>query len=455
MNTDDSRTRFLDISPYVSVPGDLQPELQGDILADVVIVGGGFTGLSTALALHKAGVSAVILERHFCGYGASGRNAGHLTPTICKDLPTAVMLFGNETAGKLASFADHCVESAEQLMLEYGIDCDYQQSGNIMAVVHPSQEARLRKAAAAAMAVGARMHFVEPGEMRERGLPRAFLCGAMEEAGGTLHPGKFILGLRQAALARGIRIYEQTCVTSVSQDKPLRVLTSNGSVSADKLLMASNAYTPEIGRPGERIVPLYVTLFETEPLSDEQLAAIGGWNGREGIYTAHESMESYRLTAQRTIIGGSKNVQYFYDCQPHHHGGEADASKMSVINAFRQCFPALSQLRIAHSWAGWIGMTLNFLPIVGNAGHSDSYFYGVGYNGHGVAQASSMGSLLADKILGKANPWHEIICRKPAYLPPNPWRWAAVRGLLGVVNGIDRRIDRQIVQQAIGRQDCD
>ena len=451
MHTHDSATTFLDISPYVSLPADLQPALTQDIQADVVIVGGGFTGLSTALALHEAGVCAVVLERHFCGYGASGRNAGHLTPTICKDLPTAVMLFGKDTAGKLASFADQCVESAEQLIAGYGIDCDYQQSGNIMTVVHPSQEARLRKAAAAAMAVGARMHFVEPGEMRERGLPKAFLCGAMEEAGGTLHPGKFIMGLRHAALARGIRIYEQTRVDSVSQGNPVRVMTASGSVSADKLLMASNAYTPEIGTPGERIVPLYVTLFETEPLSDEQLAAIGGWQGREGIYTAHESMESYRLTAQRTIIGGSKNVQYFYDCQPSKHGGESDASKMSVINSFRERFPALGQVRIAHAWAGWIGMTLNFLPVVGNAPGSNSYFYGVGYNGHGVAQASSMGSLLADRILGKANPWHEIICRKPLYMPPNPWRWAAVRGMLGVVNGIDRRIDRKILQQGIGR----
>ena len=126
MSLDDRSTRFLDISPYVSLPTDLQAPLQGDIRADVVIVGGGFTGLSTALALHKAGVSAVVLERSFCGYGASGRNAGHLTPTICKDLPTANLLFGAETAAKLVRFADYCVESAEHLFAEYGIDCDYQ-----------------------------------------------------------------------------------------------------------------------------------------------------------------------------------------------------------------------------------------------------------------------------------------------------------------------------------------
>lgn len=444
MKPDDQATRFLDISPYVTRPTDLRPALDRDIRADAAIVGGGFTGLSTALALNKAGVEAVVLERDFCGYGASGRNAGHLTPTICKDLPTARMLFGAETAGKLARFADHCVESAEAMIADYAIDCDYTPSGNIMGVVHPSQEKRLRAATEAARSIGAKVRFVEPGEMRERGVPAAFLSGAMEEAGGTLHPGKFVTGLRRAALERGIRIYEQTKVERVEEGKPARIITSGGVVSAGKVMMAANAYTPEIGRPGDKICPLLISLFETAPMSDDQLKAIGGWAGCEGVYTAHESMETYRLTAQRTIIGGSKDVQYFYDCAPHNHGGDADARKMSVINAFRDRFPALKDLPIAHAWAGWCGFTLNFLPVVGRAPNSDIYFHSIGYNGHGIAQSSSMGALFADLMLGRDNPWAEIICRKPAYMPPKPIRYATVKTLLAFFNGVDRRIDREL-----------
>ncbi|MGO9931601.1 MAG: NAD(P)/FAD-dependent oxidoreductase [Steroidobacteraceae bacterium] len=447
MPGDDRATRFLDISPYVSLPADLQPPLSSSIHADVAIVGGGYTGLSTALALHERGVCAVVLERDFCGYGASGRNAGHLTPTICKDLPTAVMLFGRQTAGKLSRYADFCVESAEQMMKAYGIDCDYNRSGNIMAVVHRAQEKRLRTATEAAVALGAKMHFVEPGEMRERGMPRAFPCGAMEELGGTLHTGKFVLGLRKAALARGIRIYEQTAVERIDESKPIRVATAGGTLSADKLVMAANAYAAEIGRPGDRVSPLYITLFETAALSEAQLEAIGGWKGREGIYTAHESMESYRLTAQRTIIGGSKDVQYFYDCAPHNHGGDADGRKMSVIRAFRERFPALADLPIAHAWAGWCGFTLNFMPVVGRMVDNPAYHYAIGYNGHGVAQATSMGALLADQLQGRSNPWHELICRKPAYMPPKPLRYLGVKALLAVVNGIDRRVDGKARRQ--------
>ncbi|MFZ4607230.1 MAG: NAD(P)/FAD-dependent oxidoreductase [Caulobacter sp.] len=451
MPIDDTTTRFLDISPYVSPPPDLQPPLASNIHADVAIVGGGYTGLSTALALHERGISAVVLERDFCGYGASGRNAGHLTPTICKDLPTAVMLFGQEQAAKLARYADFCVESAEEMMTAYEIDCDYNRSGNIMAVVHRGQEKRLREATEAAVSLGAKMHFVEPGEMRERGISRAFPCGAMEELGGTFHPGKFVLGLRAAALARGVRIYEQTAVEHIDETRPIRLVTAGGTVSADKLVMAANAYTTEIGRPGDRMAPLYITLFETAPLSDAQLEAIGGWTGREGIYTAHESMESYRLTAQRTIIGGSKDVQYFQDCAPSNHGGEDDARKMSVIRAFRERFPALGDLPIAHAWAGWCGFTLNFMPVVGRAPDNPAYHFAIGYNGHGVAQAATMGALLADLVQGVSNPWQDLICRRPAYMPPKPLRYLGIKALLGVLNGIDGYVDGKVRREKSGR----
>lgn len=167
---------FLPISPYLDRPADLRPPLEGEMRTDVAIVGGGLTGLSTALALRRAGVRVAVLEREFCGFGASGRNAGHLTPTIGKDLPTLLMMYGKERACRIVRFADHCVHRTEQLLHELGVGCDYTPSGNIMAVVHPKQEKRLRRAATVAEQVGARVRFVESGEMRARGIPPAFLC---------------------------------------------------------------------------------------------------------------------------------------------------------------------------------------------------------------------------------------------------------------------------------------
>ena len=442
--TPDLAAPFLPISGYLDAPPDREPPLSGDVRADVAIVGGGFTGLSTALALKRAGVDAIVLEREFCGFGASGRNAGHLTPTIGKDLPTLLMLYGKERTAAIVRFADHCVRRTEAILAEHRIDCDYAPSGNVMAVVHPKQEKRLRRAAEVALTVGAPVHFREQAEMRARGLPPAFLCGALEGAGGTLDPGKMVLGLRRAALAAGVRIHEDTPVTGVTAGTSPAVRTTRGTVRAERVVMASNAWTREIGPPGGRIVPLYVTLFETAPLDDAQLAALGGWPNREGVYTAHEILESYRLTARRTIVGGSKAPRYHWGARPGDHGGPDAHLQSVVVRGFRDRFPELADAPIARFWGGWIAMTLNFLPSIGALGHDGRLWHALGYNGHGVAQATAAGDILADGITGKDNEWARVF-RKPApTLPPEPFLWLTVRGLLALFGAIDRVTDGQL-----------
>jgi glycine/D-amino acid oxidase-like deaminating enzyme len=441
---DDLAAPFLPISGYLESLPEREPPLAGDARADVAIVGGGLTGLSTALALRRRGVDAVVLEREFCGFGASGRNAGHLTPTIGKDLPTLLMLYGRERTAAIVRFADHCVHRTEALIGELGIDCDYAPTGNVMAVVHPKQEKRLRRAADVAGDVGANVRFLEPADMRARGLPPAFLCGALEGAGGTLDPGKLVLGLRRAALAAGVRIHESTRVMRVTEDGRPAVQTDQGVLHADRVVMASNAWTREIDGLGRKIVPLYVTLFETAPLGDAQLAAIGGWPRREGVYTAHEVLESYRLTARRTIIGGSKAPRYMWGARPAGRGGPDARSQSIVVGAFRDRFPALAELPIARFWGGWIAMTLNFLPSIGAVGTTGRLWHALGYNGHGVAQATAVGEILADGIAGGDNEWARVF-RKPApTLPPEPFLWLVARGLLAVFGSMDRVTDAQL-----------
>lgn len=441
---DDLAAPFLPISTYFEAPPERRPPLVGDARADVAIVGGGLTGLSTALALKRAGVDAVVLEREFCGYGASGRNAGHLTPTIGKDLPTLLMMYGEERTSAIVRFADHCVHRTEALIAELGIDCDYLPNGNVMAVVHPKQEKRLRRAAAVAGRVGADVRFLDGREMRDRGLPPSFLSGALEGAGGTLHPGKLVLGLRRAAIDAGVVVHEGTRVTDVVTTPTPLVRTERGTLRADRVVMASNAWTREIGAPGSKIVPLYVTLFESAPLDDAQLAAIGGWPNREGIYTAHEVLESYRLTARRTIIGGSKGPRYVWGGKPGAHGGPNVDTQTAVARAFRDRFPPLATLPIARFWGGWIAMTLNFLPSLGALGDGGRLWHALGYNGHGVAQATAAGDILADGITGRDNEWARVFRRPAPTLPPEPFLWLTARGLLVFFGGLDRITDRQI-----------
>jgi glycine/D-amino acid oxidase-like deaminating enzyme len=354
------------------------------------------------------------------------------------------MLYGEERTAAIVRFADHCVHRTEEIVAEHGIDCDYAPSGNVMAVVHPKQEKRLRRAAEVATRVGANVQFLESQEMRARGLPPAFLCGALEGAGGTLDPGKLVLGLRRAALAAGVRIHEGTPVERVERGAKPVVHTAQGALRAERVVMASNAWTREIGTPGEKIVPLYVTLFETAPLDDSQLAALGGWPRREGVYTAHEVLESYRLTARRTIVGGSKAPRYSWGAKPADHGGPDAHSQSVVARAFRERFPELATLPIAHFWGGWIAMTLNFLPSIGRLGSDGRLWHALGYNGHGVAQATAVGDILADGIAGRDNEWARVFPKPAPPLPPEPFLWITTRGLLALFGAIDRVTDGQI-----------
>lgn len=435
----------LQLSPWVETPEPLAPPCSGELTADVVIVGGGYTGLSTALALRERGADVVLLEQEFCGFGASGRNAGHLTPTIGKDAPTLALMFGKEKAGALMRFADRAVRFAEDTIAKRGIDCEYIPSANIIAGVHPKQEAALRKAVEAGAALGAQLTWLDGAEMRRRQLPPAFTFGVLEGCGGHLHPGKYVLGLRAAALKAGVRVHERSPVSAIEEGPQVRVRTAQGAVTARQMVIATNAFTPvTLKRFGSRVCPVRVSLFRTPPLTPEQRARLG-WPGREGVYTAHEILESYRVSADGRIIGGSKVVNYAY-------GGalppaEQPAAFATLERAFRDRFPMLDDVPIENFWGGWIGMTLDFLPLCGVTGRHANVHYGLAFNGHGIAQASYMGRLLADRVSGVENEDAALLRRRGIPIPPEPLRWLLVRGLIGLFAGMDRRIDRALTRR--------
>jgi glycine/D-amino acid oxidase-like deaminating enzyme len=432
---------YEEISPWVEAPGDLREALTEDLQTDVVVIGAGYTGLSTALQLRAQGADVALLEAGFAGSGASGRNAGHVTPTIGKDVPTLLRLFGKERAARLVRFAEAAVTCTEETIRKLGIDCEYEPSGNIMAGVHPKQESRLRRAAQTARSVGAEMRFLPRGEMRERGLPPAFRFGVFEERGGTLHPGRYVMGLRRAALAAGIRLFENSALIALDEGARVVARTKRGSVRADAAVLATNAYTKTTGRKARAVAPLRVSLFETEPLSPAQLEALG-WQGREGVYTAHEALESFRLTARNTIVGGSKVVRYAYG-NALAEGYDPDAFE-AIEGALRERLPMLGDVPIARFWGGWIGLTLDFLPLLGVAGKHRNVFYGLGYCGHGVTQATLMGAMLAERIQGHEHEWEAALARRALSWPPEPLRWLGAKLAQGALTALDRRTDRQI-----------
>ena len=432
---------FSDLGAWVKQPEDLRVPLAGDQAADVVVIGAGYTGLSTALALREEGMDVAVLDLDFAGSGASGRNAGHATPTIGKDLWSLLTMQKKRGKG-LMRFAAAAVTHFEATLERHSIDCDYVQQGNILAAVHPDQEPKLHKAVRMASERGIGLTFLDCGAMSERGIPPAFRSGILEEAGGVLDPGKFVTGLRRAAIDSGVRLFEQSPVITIRDGAHAVVETEKGRVAADRAVIATNAYTaPTLGRMRSKVAPLRVSLFETEPLAGVRLEALK-WPGREGIYTAHEGLESYRLTSRGTIVGGAKYVAYRYGSRLP----EANDPKAFEIieGAFRDRFPELEGIGIARFWSGWIGFAYDFLPTLGVTGKHGNIYYGLAYAGHGLTQAVMMGDLLRDFMLGLSNEHVETLDRFLFPYPPEPFRWLYARAQMEIVYARDRRVDRQL-----------
>ena len=431
------------ISPWWTEPLDIQPTLQEEVVCDVVAIGGGYTGLSTAINLARKGVKVVLLEMGICGSGSSGRNAGHLTPTIGKDMPSLLKVFGKQKAADLIGFAEEAVEYTESLIERCAIDCDYHPNGNIMAAVHSSQEKGLRRSSQIAANLGGNVEYLENSDMRKRGLPKAFISGMLDRCGGLLHPGKLVAGLRKQALLEGVRIFERNRVNKIQDGRNVQVLCETGSVKAEKAVLATNAYTASLGRIQRKAAPVIVTLLETAPLTGEQRSSLD-WMGEEGVYTAHEILESYRLTSKNTIVAGSKQIAIPY-------GGKLiSTNKVSLFKstteAFRDRFPELSDITIPTYWGGYIGVSLDFLPLIGITGRSKNIHYGIAYAGHGVAQAIFMGEVLSHRILGQADPVSEVLDRRTYAWPPEPLRWTGGQLLRTILTLMDKRVDRKIRQ---------
>ncbi|MFZ0668669.1 MAG: FAD-binding oxidoreductase [Acidimicrobiales bacterium] len=372
---------------------DPRPGLLGNAECDVAVIGGGLTGMVAALRLAERGIDVSVLESKFCGWGSSSRNAGHLTPTIAGD-PQVLATVYRRRAPELIRMADNAVHFAEKMIERLDIECEYDATGNVSAALTRGQLRRSERIAHILRNAGGEVDFVMGNEW---GLPPAFVGGVLERSGGILNPGKLARGVRDVVLASNAKVYEQTPVEVLDSDNTgVRLRTPCGQIRAGRALLATNAYTRDLSFGPDRVVaPLWVTLAETEPIDVERIRETG-WSSRSGVYTQHLILENYRLTPRNTIVFGTRFVQ-----SPH--GALADrlpdrAVVADLITGFRDRFPTLHDVEVHTAWSGWIAMTPSWLPVAGEV--SPNIFYAMGYNGHGLAQAPYLGTLLADRIAG-------------------------------------------------------
>ena len=370
---------------------ELQP-LDGSCRADVCIVGGGYTGLSSALHLASRGYKVVLLEARKVGWGASGRNGGHLGSGQRKDQISLEKMLGNATALQLWELAQEAKTVSRGLIAEYGIECDFKYGA-----AHPNHkpgfdtETRTYVEHLRNHYQYHQIEFLERDEMAALVGSEGYYGGSMDYGAGHLHPLNYVLGLAHAAKQNGAILHESTSVEGYQEGSTIRVTTNRGTVEADSIVLACNGYLGKLDRRlAGKIMPINNFMVATEPLGEELVNEI---NPKDiAISDSRFVVNYYRLSAdKRLLFGGGENYRQNFP----------EDIKSFVSKPMLEVYPQLADTAIDYAWGGTLAVTLNRMPHFGRLGKHNTYF-AQGYSGHGVAMATLAGKLIAEAIAGES-----------------------------------------------------
>lgn len=368
-----------------------RPALDGDISADVCVIGAGFTGLSAALNLAERGYDVVVLEAHRVGWGASGRCGGLVGSGQRKDAFETEHLFGLETSRRLWDFAEAAKAEIRMRVEKHGIPCDLQR-GQLVGI-------HTRKYAgwAARMAETLADYYDYPDtHALDREGTRAmvatddFVEGLFDSNALALHPLNYALGLARACEEAGVRVFESSRVVDYSRTDPARVETAGGTVTASFVVLATNGYLQKLEkRVASKIMPINNFMIATEPLGEAR--ALELISGRYGVHDTRFVVNYFRLSSDyRLLFGGGENYRRGF---PRDIAGFVRPYMLKI-------FPQLDDVRIEHAWGGTLAVTVNRLPHVGRL--PPNLYFGQGYSGHGISTANFAGVVLAEAIAGTA-----------------------------------------------------
>ncbi|MFF5483409.1 NAD(P)/FAD-dependent oxidoreductase [Streptomyces sp. NPDC012935] len=417
--------------------------LAGDTSADVVIVGGGYTGLWTAYYLKKAVpfLRITVLEQKFCGYGASGRNGGWLYNGIA-GRDRYAKLHGQEAAVRLQRAMNDTVDEVVRAAAEEGIDADIHKGGVLEVARTPAQLARLKEFHAHELSYGEKdRELYGARETAERVRVADAVGSTWTPHGARLHPVKLVKGLAAAVEALGVTIHELTPVTEI---RPKHAVTPYGTVRAPYVLRCTEGFTAGLKGQRRTWLPMNSSMIATEPLSQEQWESVG-WAGLETLGDmAHAYMYAQRTADGRIALGG-RGVPYRFGSRTDNDG----RTQPETIEALREIlvgfFPALAGVRIEHAWSGVLGVPRDWCATV-TLDRSTGIGWAGGYVGSGVATANLAARTLRDLVQLDSGqglqtelmdlPW---VGHKVRKWEPEPLRWLGVQGLYATYRAADRR----------------
>lgn len=358
---------------------------------DVAIVGGGFTGLSTALHAAEAGLSAQVLEAEHIGYGGSGRNAGLVNAGVWLPPAKVKKILGETQALRFLDVFGQGPATVFDMIERHQIRCEVTRSGTIQGATSRRGMADLRSRASDWQAMGAPVELLTADEMTERTGSRAFLGGLLDHRAGTINPTGYCRGLARAALGAGASIATGVKVTELARDNALwRVTTDQGSLTARNVVIATNAYTGDLWPGLDRVfTPIQYFQLATHPLGAEAAHILPG---RQGVWDNAQIMISFRRDAfDRLVIGSMGSVFGKSDGGLTHRWAKKQLARL---------FPDLGPVSFEEAWHGRIAMTREHLPRVYVL--DKGLYTAIGYNGRGITTGTIFGKALVDVIRGMA-----------------------------------------------------
>ncbi|MSO28031.1 MAG: FAD-dependent oxidoreductase [Candidatus Nanopelagicales bacterium] len=402
-----------------------RPHLESHVTADLCVVGGGFSGLWTAVLAKQEHPDwdVVLLEGDRIASGATGRNGGFCAASLTHGLDNGMNRWPGEMPTLLRLGREN-LDAIELFVAEHGIDCEFVRSGDISVATQAYQVASLEELYEMGKALGVRYEWLDQTQLQSRVVSPTYLAALADSAGtAMLNPAKLAWGLARVAGDLGVRIYEYSPVMAIKdKGETVSIFTRSGSIAAERVALATNAYPPLLRRVSNYVVPVYDYVLMTQKLTPEQRDLIH-WEGREGLSDCGNQFHYYRITEDGRILWGG------YDAVYHRGNGfgkefEVDAESFQRLAAhFFQTFPQLAGLEFTHAWGGAIDTCSRFSAFWGKA-HGGKTAYVSGYTGLGVGSSRFGAQVMLDLLHGRKTERTELqmVKKKPKPFPPEPVR---------------------------------
>jgi glycine/D-amino acid oxidase-like deaminating enzyme len=402
--------------------------LTRSITADLCVIGAGFTGLWSALLAKESDpdLDVVLIETGKVASGASGRNGGFADHCLTHTLENGIERWPDELP-TLVKMGYENLDAIEETVRRYQIECDFQHTGEMVVATEPYQVEELRNGPEEAVPYGLNLQWLNQEQTRALVNSPTYLGGLYDPGPVLLNPAQLAWGLRRACLENGVRLFERTQATGLSEEaRGIVVSTQYGQVKAKKIALATNAFPPLLKRLKYYIVPVYDYALMTEALTKEQRDSIG-WEKRIGVGDAGNQFHYYRTSADGRILWGGYDAVYYWN---NGFGSNRETNHESfgrLADHFFQTFPQLKGIRFTHAWGGAIDTCSRFNAFWGQA-FGGKLAYAIGYTGLGVG-ASRFGAQVMLDLLNGANNKRtrlKMVREKPLPFPPEPVRSAVV-----------------------------